>query len=184
MCWQQFHHLGRPGDAANIVIAMRFDHDQILGQSLIEGAGGQQIGFQTAIEPLQACGHIDGIIEGLVESKQPHLFECKSSSEKRFNDLKKVGYEKWDEKYRAQIHVYMLLLKLKRCLVWVENKNTSEVYTERISVDNEYAVVLLERVFNAIKGTIPERSCPNSSWYEAKWCGYYNECFSIASINS
>ncbi len=123
-------------------------------------------------------GHIDGIIEGLIESKQPHLLEVKSSSEKRFNELKKVGYERWDEKYRVQVHVYMVLLKLKRCLVWVENKNTSEAYTERIDANTDFAVMALERAFSAISSPEqPVRKCPNASWYEAKWCGYCKECF-------
>lgn len=125
-------------------------------------------------------GHIDGIIEGLIESSKPHLFECKSSSEKRYTELKKVGYEAWDEKYRAQVHIYMVLAGLKRCLVWVENKNTSEVYTERITVNAEYALNTLQRVFCAISGGIPERSCPSASWFEAKWCPYYKACFEVS----
>lgn len=127
---------------------------------------------------IELTGHIDGVIEGLVESKQPHLWECKSSSNKRFTELKKTGYEAWDEKYKTQIHVYMLGMRLKRCLVWVENKDTSEIYTERIHLDREYAVQQLQRAFAAIESTNPpERACTSQSWYLAKWCGYSGECF-------
>jgi hypothetical protein len=100
-------------------------------------------------------GHLDGVIEGLIESSRPHLWECKSASHKRFNELKKVGYEAWDEKYKAQVHVYMILSKLDRCLVWVENKDDSSIYTERIRLDRRYAVKILERCFNAIQRTTP-----------------------------
>ena len=123
-------------------------------------------------------GHIDGIIEGLLESKQPHLWECKSANDKSFQALKKAGYEAWNPKYKAQIHVYMTLANLERCLVWVENKNDSTVHAERIKVNRKFAVKTLERCFNAIRMTDPpERLCPGMSYYKAKWCKFYEECF-------
>lgn len=123
-------------------------------------------------------GHIDGIIEGLAESKKPHLWECKSASDKEWKRCAKVGYGAWNEKYKAQIHVYMLLLELTRALVWVENKNTSEVHTERINVDRGYAIKTLEKCFAAIQSdTAPDRSCPSAAWYEAKFCKYREVCF-------
>jgi len=128
---------------------------------------------------LRLVGHIDGIVDGLIESSQPHLLEIKSANEKSFKQLLKLGsYEKWNEKYKAQVHNYMLGLKLKRCLVIVENKNTSELYTERIRLDKNYIINALEVVFEAISmHSPPERSCPRADWYEAKWCGFWGECF-------
>lgn len=124
-------------------------------------------------------GHIDGVIEGLIESSQPHLLEIKTASEKYFNDLKKKrSYELWNPKYKGQIHVYMLGAKLKRCLAVVYNKNTSEIYTERIKLDRDYAIRLLFDVFASIQQhDPPARLCPNASWFSAKWCPYYKECF-------
>jgi len=127
---------------------------------------------------IKLAGHIDGKISGLMESSKVHIWECKTSSDKRFKDLLKSSYEAWDEKYKAQVHVYMLLSKLVRALVWVENKNTNEVYTERIKLDRPYAIGVLERCFAAIKQpSPPDRLCPNASWFEAKWCKYYPICF-------
>jgi len=124
-------------------------------------------------------GHIDGIIENLPESSKPHLLEIKTAGEKSFKELLKAkSYEKWNPKYKGQIHVYMTGLKLHRCLVVVYNKNTSEIYSERIKIDKQYAVDLLCDVFAAIQQPAPpERLCPNAAWYLAKWCGYYKECF-------
>lgn len=122
-------------------------------------------------------GHIDGIVEGLIESSQPHLLEVKSANAKSFAKIN-GSYEKWQPKYKAQVHVYMLGAKLKRCLVVVYNKDTSELYTERIHLDRDYAVRLLVDVFAALhQTTAPERACPNASWYMAKRCGYYKICF-------
>lgn len=122
-------------------------------------------------------GHIDGIIEGLVESRKPHLLEIKSANNKSFTALKSQGYEKWNEKYKTQIHIYMLLARLDRCLVWVENKDTSESYTERIDSNRGFAIAALERVMGAILcPTPPPGTCPNKSWYEFKFCIFRDTC--------
>jgi len=122
-------------------------------------------------------GHIDGIITGLRESKKPHLWECKSANDKSFKKLQKVGYKEWNPVYYAQIQVYMLGLKLNRALVWVEAKNDSKVYTERIKLNQEYAVNTLQSAFEAISGSIPERKCPSQSWWKAKFCNFNEVCW-------
>ena len=124
-------------------------------------------------------GHIDGVIEGLVESSKPHLLEIKSANDKEFKRLLKCGsYMKWHPKYYAQIHVYAMELELKRILAYVECKDDSRIYTERIKTNTEYAVNLLQDVFEAIsKPEPPERNCPSPSWYIAKWCDFSEICF-------
>jgi len=128
---------------------------------------------------IKLIGHIDGIITSLLESNKPHLLEIKTANEKSFNELKKAGsYEKWQPKYKSQIHAYMLGLGLDRCLVIVYNKNTSEIYSERIKLDKNWIINRLETVFCAIGyHDPPERLCPRADWHEAKWCGFYGECF-------
>ena len=128
---------------------------------------------------IQLIGHIDGIIGGLLESSKPHLLEIKSSNSKRFNQLLKLNsYEMWSEKYKAQIHVYMLASKISRCLVWVENKDSSETYAERIKIDKSYALKVLEKTFNAISSvSTPPRACPKQDWFEVKMCKFRKICF-------
>jgi len=128
---------------------------------------------------IKLTGHIDGIITGLLESSKPHLWECKSANDKSFNKLLKCkSYEKWSSKYYAQIQVYMLGLKLDRALVYVENKNDSSIYTERVKLNAEYAVNLLQDVFTAIlQKSPPERLCPSQSWYIAKRCPFSDVCW-------
>ena len=116
-------------------------------------------------------GHIDGIASG-------QLLEIKSASEKYFKQLLKVGYEKWNPKYKAQAHVYMVLCDLEECMVVVENKNDSNIYIETLKLDRDYVTKLLIDVFAAI--TLPEppdRICPDVSWYESKCCKYQEVCF-------
>lgn len=116
-------------------------------------------------------GHIDGIVSG-------QLLEIKSANEKSFKQLLKVGYEKWNPKYKAQAHVYMVLCDLEECMVVVENKNDSNLYIETLKLDRDYVTKLLIDVFAAITlPEPPERICPDVSWYESKCCKYQEFCF-------
>lgn len=139
----------------------------------------QEVSFTDG--ELRLTGHIDGFVSGLDESKKNHLWECKSAKNTEFNKLVKLGsYEKWKPVYKAQVHLYMLGTCTNRALVTVYSKNDSELYTERIKLDREYAIGKLADAFNAIKQVDPpERSCPNAKWFEAKFCDYYNICWRV-----
>jgi CRISPR/Cas system-associated exonuclease Cas4 (RecB family) len=128
-------------------------------------------------------GHIDGIIEGLIESAAtPHLFECKSASKKKFDELVKLGdYRKWNEIYYWQTQFYMLGLKLKRAAVFVYCKDDSRMYMERIKIDKEATVERMQWIFDSItQAEPPERKCKRADAWDAKWCDFYSECFSSA----
>lgn len=125
-------------------------------------------------------GSIDGIIEGLIEApSNPHLFEHKTASLKKYNELiKKGSYRSWNEQYYWQVQFYMLGLKLNRAAVFVYCKDDSRLYMERINLDKDAAIDKLQDVFVAIsRKAQPDRTCPNASWFEAKWCSFYKECF-------
>jgi hypothetical protein len=127
-------------------------------------------------------GHIDGIIEGLLESPAtPHLFECKSASKKKFDELVKLGsYARWNSTYSWQLQFYMLGLKLTRAAVFVYCKDDSRMYYERIKVDRQATLDKLNNVFAAITSPVePERMCKRADNFEAKWCDFYKECWCI-----
>jgi hypothetical protein len=125
-------------------------------------------------------GSIDGIVSGLIESGQRHLWECKTVNEKGFAKLLKCGYEAYSEQYEAQVHAYMLGLKLTRAFVTVYNKNTSEIYQERIALRRDWIIDKLADVFAAISmESEPERACPRMDHWEAKWCSFYKECWNV-----
>lgn len=133
-------------------------------------------------ENTRLIGHIDGIVKGLVEAPETaHLFECKSASKKKFDELLKLGsYELWNETYRWQIQFYLLGLGLKRAAVFVYCKDDSRLYMERIRVDKDATLAKLQSVFDAITSPIePERLCPKADYYKAKWCSYHDECFCV-----
>ncbi len=127
-------------------------------------------------------GHIDGIIEGLDAfglGKKPCLFECKSCNDKKFAELKKLGdYGRWNMVYKAQVHIYALLLKLDRIFVAVENKNTSERYFQRFERDSDFALETLQKAFLVKKMQAPPPRCQDRpDFFSCKWCDYYNTCF-------
>lgn len=122
-------------------------------------------------------GHIDGIIERLMESDKPHLLEVKSAKATEFEKCKKLGYSAWHPSYGWQVQVYMLGMKLQRCLVQVINKNTSELYDERIKLDKQKILKRMEKVFTAISGDLPSRNCPRADWYLAKSCKFFKICW-------
>jgi len=128
---------------------------------------------------LKLHGSVDGVVKGLLESPEtPHLWECKSVADKGFQKFKKDGYEAYSEQYKTQIHCYAMALKLKRVFVTVINKNTSEIYTERIKTDKEYAVSRLLRAFDIIGSSeVPGRKCPRADWFEAKFCNFADICW-------
>ena len=88
-------------------------------------------------------GHNDGIVDNLPDApRTPHLLEIKTANEKNFNAIKKDGISIAKPEYEAQAQGYMKLLKLKRTLFVVVNKNTDERYYERVSFDAKKAKYL------------------------------------------
>lgn len=138
----------------------------------------RQYPVKFTLDDITLHGSIDGIATGLIESSQPHLWECKTMNDKGFAKLLKDGYEAYNEQYKAQVHAYMLGLKLNRAFVTVYNKNTSALYQERIALKKDWIVDRLNDVFRIIAmETEPERACPRADWFEAKMCPFYEECF-------
>lgn len=131
------------------------------------------------LDGVTLTGHIDGILEGLLESSQPHLFEHKTCSDKSFKNLDKCGsYREWNEQYWWQVQLYMLGLNLKRAAVFVYNKNNSELYFERIKFERQATLERIADVFTAIgQESPPERACPRQDWYEASWCDLKKICW-------
>ena len=137
---------------------------------------------EFTLDGITLTGSIDGIVEGLIESpKNPHLFEHKTCSLKKFKELKKKGsYRDWNEVYYWQVQVYMLGLGLTRAAVFVYCKDNSELYMERIQLDEGATIDRLQDVFLAIgQMTPPERACPDADYFEAKWCPFYKECWGV-----
>ena len=139
-------------------------------------SSGEQFGFVDGF----IAGHIDGVIVGLPESAKPHLLEVKSANDKRFKDFQKKGCKAVEPKYWGQCHTYMLKMKLEKSLFIVMNKNTCELYIERITLDENYANSLLlrgeELVAEESENNVKRRYKKSTS-FGCKFCSWKEECW-------
>lgn len=125
-------------------------------------------------------GSIDGVILGLPESDKPHLLEIKTYNQKRYDKLVKEGVKESDPKYYVQMQIYMHEFKLDRALFVAYNKNTSELYTERVDYDDLCALKYLNRakkIYNAKSHTDLDRVSEKVTDFKCKFCQYKKECF-------
>lgn len=127
-------------------------------------------------------GHFRGNLDGVAVDvpgggKQPHLCEFKTHSAKSFADLKKKGVRLSQPKHFAQMQIYMHWADLKRALYVAKNKDTDELYSERLEYDPVFALQLVAKAGSIIFSVEPPpRLSDNPTWYECKLCTHYDIC--------
>ncbi|MDR2158150.1 MAG: YqaJ viral recombinase family protein [Holosporaceae bacterium] len=140
--------------------------------------------FSFSIANGKIARHVDGIIfSGPDFLKYPLLWECKTMSNKSWNDTQKRGVLVTKPMYYAQVQLYMAYLDLEAnpCMFTALNKDTSELYHELIAFDAEAAQRYSDRAVQIIKATENNELLPcvssDSSFFRCKMCGFRNECF-------
>lgn len=128
-------------------------------------------------------GHIDGLIWKDDLGKKS-LLEIKSSNARRYAELIEVGYEKWSPNYAAQLQAYMHTMpkehEVDDALVAVYNKDSGEMYCERILYDLDFAMKL-EKQSLLVTSSDPmpppkpkaakSRACKFCKWCDrSEWC--------------
>jgi hypothetical protein len=122
-------------------------------------------------------GSCDAIGEGFPESKVPHVIEFKTHNSKSFADLVAKGVKESKPRHYDQMMVYMGALKLTRAYYIAENKDTSELYAERIKFDRHTYVGLLEKANRIIYSPLPPtKIADNPARFECRFCGYKTMC--------
>lgn len=181
--WYSYKH-SKPVDSAKVkrifsvghkLESLMIDWLKMAGMTLFtEKPNGEQYGFVDGI----VSGHCDGIALGVpFAEKTPHLLEFKTANDFRWKNFVKEGFCS-DEKYKAQIHIYMHKLKLSRCLAMVLNKNTQEIYYEIIELDEFYAISMINRGKEIVSMEHPpERKYPSRSFFKCQYCNYKKECW-------
>lgn len=123
-------------------------------------------------------GSMDGVAIGILEApKRWHLVEFKTHSAKSFAALKKDGVAKAKPEHLAQMQVYMHLGGLERAFYLAVAKDTDELYSERIHLDEAVAIRLLakaERVIAAAQP--PARISEDPSFYVCRFCDHAPVC--------
>ena len=124
-------------------------------------------------------GSCDGIIlSGVPEApNKKHILEIKTASAKSFASMVKEGVAKSKPEHFAQMQVYMGKFDIDRALYVMVNKDTDDIYTERVRFDKSIYEALCARAHRIIKSDrIPEPVSVDPSWYECKFCSAHANC--------
>lgn len=130
-------------------------------------------------------GSMDAAVRGLPEAPDTwHVAEFKTHNQKSFDDLTKNGVEKSKPQHFAQMQVYMGFTGMTRAVYIAVNKNTDEIYTERVRYDAKTFKALVDRAERVIFSKTPlEKISNDPAWYQCKWCDYQSICHGTATPN-
>lgn len=139
-------------------------------------SNGEQFGFIDSL----IAGHWDGIVVGLPESAAPHVLEVKSAKASSFKEFESKGLTAANHRYYIQCQVYMLKAGVEDCLFICVNKDTCELYIERVKLDKAVAenAIMRGKEIVATK-EMPDRKYSKSSHFRCKMCSYRNRCWGI-----
>ena len=115
-------------------------------------------------------GHFSGSMDAVI--KEPSgwsVLEIKSASDKRFKEFKKVGLEKWNTEYAAQVQAYLGASGLPNALFVVYNKDTSELAYERVKAEKTAFAGYLAKAERIITTQEIPAGNVSESDIEAKW---------------
>lgn len=125
-------------------------------------------------------GHLDAVVEGIPEApKTPHLLETKTANDKYFAEIEKKGVKEAKPQHYAQMQTYMGLMGLKRALYLVVNKNTDDLYGERVEFDREAFEKLMARAKRLIESpqAPPRLAGARADFYKCKFCPGHSLCW-------
>ena len=134
---------------------------------------------QIRVKLNEHCGgSIDAIGRGFKEAKDKwHILEFKTHNDKSFKDLLKNGVKVSKPQHYAQMTFYTGLMQKERAYYIAVNKNTDEIYSERIKLDNKFFKQLCLKADAIIDSkTLPVGISDNPEFYKCKWCDYYKFC--------
>ena len=136
---------------------------------------GRQISFD------EYGGHfalsLDGMLASMPEADKPHVLEIKTMNEKSWKATRNLGVQKSKPIYWAQCHVGMYMSKVDRACFVAVNKNTDEIYIERIEADKAFGKALVEKAGKIIfSEQPPAKLSGDPSWFECKFCSYKSVC--------
>ena len=123
-------------------------------------------------------GSMDGACVGLPEApKTWHVVEMKTHNDKSFTDLVKNKVEKAKPEHWAQMMVYCGYTGMDRAFYLAVNKNTDELYSERVDFDPVEFAKLKARAERVIRAAEPPMKISNDpSWYVCKLCSFHEHC--------
>lgn len=126
-------------------------------------------------------GSMDGAALGITEApKTWHVLEFKTHSAKSFADLVKNGVVKSKPEHHAQMMTYMGYTGMERAAYMAVNKDTDELYFERIDFDPIEFAKIKARAERIIRSAEPPLRISNDpSFYQCKFCDHWDVCHGV-----
>jgi len=145
----------------------------------VDPSTGQQFRFKALGG--HAAGGIDGVALGLPEApKTWHLLEFKTHSAKSFAELARKGVAAAKPEHWAQMQIYMRWADLDRAQYLAVNKDTDELYAERIHADKDAGARLEEKAERIIFAAEPlPRISDDAAHYRCKLCPAASICHTV-----
>lgn len=161
-------HLAEPRVIANLTRAGLEVH-------ALDAAGGQ---WRISDHGGHFGGSMDGACMGVIEApKTWHVLEIKTSNQKGFDAMLKLGVAKSKPVHYAQMQVYMGQTGMERALYVMVCKNNDDIHVERVEFDAVEFSRLMAKALRVIDATEPPlRISEDPSWYECKMCDHAPVC--------
>ena len=127
-------------------------------------------------------GHLDAAILGVPGAEKTwHVGEMKTHSAKSFKELQKKCVKESKPTHYAQMQAYMGLTGMTRALYLAVNKDTDDLYAERIHFDKVFFDGLMDKAERIItSNTPPERAFHRRDYFECSWCSANAICWGSA----
>lgn len=137
----------------------------------------KQIGVSFAYG--HGWGWLDCEILGLPDApKTVHVGEMKSHNEKSFRKLEAQKVQKSKPEHYAQTLLYMHLRHRERGLYMAVNKNTDELYLERVEYDATEAIRLERKAERIVFANEPPIGISNDpDFFGCRFCDHRERCF-------
>lgn len=184
--WYNFHE---PVKNDNPRVQRIFDFGHLLesyviallkhsGFQVYHDDGSGQYGFTDE----EVGGNVDGII---MLNDEPHLLEIKSASDKRFNEMVKLGVRQSDPVYYTQMQTYMHYMELEKGLFLAINKNDCTLHTEIVEYSRMEAEYAIKRGKEIVRSKDPpERKYKSKAFYRCKFCNFRDRCWNGSNEES
>lgn len=138
-----------------------------------------ETGKQWRVEDVRGHfgGSLDGIVLGLPEApKTWHLAEFKTHNKESFAKLVKDKVQIAKPEHYTQMQIYMHKKGLERAIYMAVNKDTDEIYPERISVDHEHALRMIAKAERIIDAPRPPSRPYSPDFWKCRSCNFQETC--------
>lgn len=133
-------------------------------------------------------GRLDGVIIGLKQAPiTPHVWEHKSTNEKKFEALLKLidkfgekeALKEWNFVYYCQAQSNMYHAELDRHYMTVSTPGLRRVTSLRTELDKSLAESLVAKAKRIIEAKEAPEKIGGPDFYLCKFCRFYNECHGV-----